>query len=450
MKPLFAICFVCTLLLIGCKKEDDLDRLGSLNFERPAAIGGRTLAGYQDGALYAKGQANSIPALIYTQIQNYGGGQFNVPKLSAAGEQGIGINPKPWESMFQTKSNLGYRIDCKGVESLGPVKETYSSSTLSDLENNSAWVNGQNMCVPFARMKDLNDPAFGLGVSSGNSYPYYHRMAASPGSSTMLSELVAYNPTFLISWLGMEDIYIYALNGGTGDEMPSFIDFREKMDSILAVLSAGGTKGVLANIPDIHDLPYFNLIPYNGATMTETDAEDLTTLYAAGGAGHISFHEGSNAFIMEDPEADQGIRQIREGELVTLTVPLDSMKCHFYGIHAKFFKDRYVLDLEEISEIEYAIKTYNQVIAELAAKYDFALFDANSFYKTVSSGIKWNGVDYSLEFVSGGFIGLDGVFPNQKGNELLANGMIKAINQKYGTAIPNVNCFQCDGTLFPN
>lgn len=437
------------LILFGCQKEDDLDRLAELNFDRPAAIGGRTLAGYQDGALYIKGQQNSIPGLIYEQIEEYGGSPFDVNIASASGNKGVGINPKPWTSIFQTKSTLGMRVDCNGDESLGPVKELYTTTDLFDLENTSQMVNKQNQCIPFARMSDLNDPNFGLSYDDGNDFPYYHRKAENPGTSTMLSELVDYNPSFLIAWLGMEDIYSYALNGGYGSTIPSAADFKTTLDSLLSILHDNGTKGVLANIPSIEDLPYFNLIPYNNANLTQGQANQLNSFYSAAGANHISFSEGPNAFVMEDPDAPDGLRQIMEGEYLTLTVPLDSMRCFLYGLQGNYFIDRYVLSLTEVSEVNSAIISYNQVISELAEKYDFALFDANSFYQDLESGMKWNGVDYSFEFVSGGFIGLDGVYPNQKGHELLANEMIRAINQKYASAIPNVNCSDCDGSIFP-
>ncbi|MEX2485890.1 MAG: hypothetical protein WED10_15065, partial [Brumimicrobium sp.] len=202
---------ITTLLILcfftSCKKKDDLNRLNELNFDRPAAIGGRTLAGYQDGALYSKGQINSIPSLIFKQIEEYGGSPFDVNEMTSSSDDGVGLNPKPWVSLFQTKSSLGMRVDCKGVESLGPVKDIYSSISLTDFENSSSLVNKQNQCIPFAKMSDLNDPNFGLSVNDGNHFPYYHRKAENPGTSTMLSELIDYNPSFLIAWLGMEDIY---------------------------------------------------------------------------------------------------------------------------------------------------------------------------------------------------------------------------------------------------
>ena len=111
--------------------------------------------------------------------------------------------------------------------------------------------------------------------------------------------------------------------------------------------------------------------------------------------------------------------------------------------------DRYVLDSNEVYEIDQAISSYNAVIAQKANQYNLALVDMNSYMRTVATGIKWNGVDFNMVFVSGGFLSLDGYHPNQKGYSLIANEFIKAINSKYNAFIPEVYCTECDGVKFP-
>lgn len=435
------------LLLFACQKADDLDRTNGMDFTSPAALGGRMLSGYQNGALFHDGQSHAIPQLIFDQINNYDECAFSTPYISLS--DGFGNNPKPWESAYQTKSHLGTRTDCEGEESLGPVKSLYSTTTPTDLQNASKNINKQYQCAPFATVSRMTSASFGLPFSAGNSYPYYHRMAENPGNSTMFSELVDYNPSFLVAWLGVEDIYDYALAGAIGTPIMDALQFNAKVDSMLGVLSASGTKGVLATIPNIEDIPYFNTVPYNGLEIELAQADLLNGVYGSSQFDHISFQEGPNPFIMNDSNASQGIRQLNYGEKLMLTSPLDSMKCSNYGSIGNYFQDRYVLTLSELSEIKLAISSYNTAIKTLANKYDFALFDANAYYKTVNSGITWNGVDYSYEFVTGNFFSLDGFFPSQKGYTLLANGMIKAINKKYKTHLPTTNCMTCEGTLFP-
>lgn len=440
---------LCSLaLLFSCQKEDDLDRLGEIDFSRPAAIGGRMMSGYSNGALYPKAQENAIPQLLFDRIEAHGGGTFSTPVISS--EDGIGNNPKPWTSIFQTKSNLEMTTNCEDVESLGPVKSLYQTTSLSDLDQSASNVNGQYQCAPFATLNNMLDPNFGLSFANGNPFPYYHRMASNPGTSTMIDELIEYNPSFLTAWFGMEEVARYAQTGGTSGTLMHPVDFKVKLDSIMSILADNGTKGVLFTIPDVKQLPYFQLVQYDGANLSQGQADSLDELYKGINAPHVEFNAGPNPFICWDPDAPQDFRQLKNGELLTLTIPLDSMRCDGLGVYlGRFLKDQYYLSLDEVSQLDQSIQSYNLALTNIAEKYNFALFDANAYFKSVESGVVWNGADFDFEFVSGGFVGLDGFYPNQKGNALIANEVIKTVNDYYGTHIPNVNCASCDGVLFP-
>ncbi len=450
LRKLTYFSFFAALTAVSCSKTEDIDRLGELNFERPAAIGGSYMAGYQDGALYTKGQENSIPALIFNQIKEFGGGDFTLPLMTEQAEDGIGLNPKPWESILQTRSRLSVVIDGDGVPSLAPVKQIYDNENLADLNPTYTDLPGQYQCIPFARASNFLNPNFGAPLAAGNPNPFYHRWAQAVGSSTPSSELAAYNPSFVIAWLGVDDIFGYAASGGFNQTIPSAAEFKENLENILEDATSSGAKGVLATIPNPLKLPFFTLVAYNAVELEADDAEDLNGLYTAAGITHIQFQEGFNSFVIEDFDDPSGTgrRQIRNGEHLLLTIPRDSITANLYGLQNPIHR-RYVLDLAQVSLINERTNQYNMVIRELADRYDFAVFDANSYFENVKSGIKWNGADFSLEFVSGGFLSLDAINPNQKGYALLANGFIEAINAKYGTKIPNVNCSTCDGVIFP-
>ena len=154
-------------------------------------------------------------------------------------------------------------------------------------------------------------------------------------------------------------------------------------------------------------------------------------------------------FIIDDSTATPvPFRLMGEGEYILLNVPIDSMKCNFMGVF-DVIPNRYVLDLPEVQNIKEAITNYNQIIAQKASQYDIALVNINSYFKDLQAGIKWNGVDFNAEFISGGFLSLDGYHPNQKGYALIANEFVKAINLKYDAVIPTVNCSECIGIRFP-
>ena len=143
-----------------------------------------------------------------------------------------------------------------------------------------------------------------------------------------------------------------------------------------------------------------------------------------------------------------GYRKTTSGDYILLSVPVDSMKCNFLGAFSPM-PDQYVLDTAEVKIVNKIIAEYNSVIAAKAQQYNLALVDMNTYFKSVVKGIKWDGADFNAEFVSGGFFSLDGYHPNQKGYALIANEFIRAINSKYNSSIPWVNCPECSGVKFP-
>jgi hypothetical protein len=443
------ILFVAAVSFSACKPNLDIPEptAGDANFSKSIAVGGNYMAGYQDGALYRDGQVRSIPALLARQFALAGGGEFG--QVLFSDNDGLGWNSKPWESWFVKASHLNYRYDCEGTRSLGPVKDSLSRNAGLLLAGNNYSASNCNFAVPFARTAELFSPL--LSANPGNNYvnPFFHRIAATPGTSTAISDAQNANATFFSAWLGMEDIYEYARRGGEGTTIMPAATFSVYLDSVFTSLTANGAKGCIANIPDFRNFPYYTLIPWNGADLTASKADSLTDIYETAGLTHIIFHEGSNGFVINDANAPAGVRQIHAGEYITLSVPLDSMKCDYLGILFAVLPDQYVLDSSEVAFIEQMTASYNAVIAQKAQQYGLAHVNANSYFNSVRAGIKWNGVDFNTEFVSGGFFSLDGYHPNQNGYALIANEFIKAINLKFNATVPTLNCTDCNGVLFP-
>ena len=97
----------------------------------------------------------------------------------------------------------------------------------------------------------------------------------------------------------------YALTGGASDAItPSpgapGVGFDQSIDLIISQLSANGAKGVIANIPDITNLPYFTVVPYNGLLLDSAHAAQLNSIpgYALSG---VKFSVGNNPFVLKDP-----------------------------------------------------------------------------------------------------------------------------------------------------
>ncbi len=445
--------FVFSILLLqySCTPELKVPEpfAGNANFSKSIAIGGDFLAGYQDGALFAKGQRLSIPALLAEQFKLVGGSNFNQALMPD--ESGLGLGGVPWRQPFFSSFHLGYKTDCQHVTSLNPLNTVITIGNATPYLTGIAGNSIQNLAIPFASTANYFNPDFGMSFSSGNRNPYYNRIASNPGVSTLYSDAKAQNATFITAWLGMEDIYNYASSGGVGTPIPSAATFSARLDSIIGGLTANGAKGVLATIPDFRDFPYYTLVAWNAANMSQVQADSLNDVWNnIAGYMQIHFNAGNNGFIIRDASVSNGgLRQLHSGEYITLSVPLDSMKCFKYGLIQNLINDYYALDSSEVFTIDQAISAYNSIITQKAAQYDFALADISSFMKSVKTGITWDGVSFNAEFVTGGFFSLDGYHPNQKGYALFANEFIKAINTKYQAAIPLTNCVECDGVKFP-
>jgi len=99
------------IFLSSCKPDLDVPvpSAGSANFSKCIAVGDNFLSGYQDGALYKKGQELSIPALLARQFSLVGEGNFSQPLMND--DYGLGLNPKPWEGWYVSKRVLGYRTN---------------------------------------------------------------------------------------------------------------------------------------------------------------------------------------------------------------------------------------------------------------------------------------------------------------------------------------------------
>jgi hypothetical protein len=420
---------------------------GTADFSQVIALGGSYMAGYQDGALNTKGQENSIPAIIATQMQYANGGPFY--QVLLANGYSVGLNTKPWESNFVSASKLGYKTDCKGITSLSPIKSTLSDIIAQNYLNTGNKNLNNNFAVPFASLNAYDDPSLGLYFGVNNDNPFYNRIASNPGSSTIISDAKNKKPSFIISWLGMDDIYNYAAKGGANANIPNASTFEQNLNKVLGEFAKSGVKGVMATIPDFKDFPYYNLIPWNNANLTQSQADSLNDTYSSNPAfDHIRFNTGKNGFIVEDAKEPSGFRKMKEGEFITISVPTDSLKCFKYGLVLKVINDRYALIDSEVKILDQAIQEYNQIIVKKANEYGFALADMYQYFKKIKSGVKWNGVDYNLTFVSGGFLSLDGYHPNQKGYGLIANEFIKVINDKYKANVPQTTCKTCDGVLF--
>ena len=480
MKNKYIFLAAIALGFFSCKPEINdgfTPSAGSSDFSTYVALGNSLTAGYADGALYNSAQEQSWTSLLATQLKEVGGGEFVQPVVMS--EQGV----------------LPGKLKLAVVNgSLAPVPA--EDGELEAFYPPLGYV-VNNLGVPGAKVGHLLAPGYGNieNLAAGLANPYYIRFATTPNTA-VIEQALAMNPTFFSLWIGNNDVLGYASSGGAGDLITPLADFTNYYGALAQTLASTGAKGVLANIPEVTSAAYFNTIPNNALELDATLAAQMNlglsfiegqinSILSQAGlpefSYNIEFKTGANLFLIEDNNflyrdllnaiADTTtnplnkllmqrvqFRQMTANELLTLRTPQDSLAMGMgsfmavegvaiplpYGI-----PNKYVLDTDEMQLVATTINSYNAVIKSVAEQYDWALVDVNSIFHEIKDGIVVDGINLNADFVTGGVFSLDGIHLSPRGNAMVSNYFIEAINQKYQSAISTLNISEYNGVEFP-
>ena len=290
----------------------------------------------------------------------------------------------------------------------------------------------------------------------------------------MLEDAMAMNPTFFSLWIGNNDVLGYATSGGDGSNPITDVGtFTFAMNTLVTTLTSGGAEGVLANIPNVTDAPFFTTVPYNAVPLDAATAGALNAAFAAYNGGlaqlqglglisagevaarTVTYAAGQNPVLILDETLTDltafnpalvNMRPATPDDLLVL--PSSSFIGTTVGGNPQLINgvsvplaDNWVIIPSELQEIQAATATFNGIINGLAQDNDLALFDVNTFFNGVAtSGFPVNEFyTMTADFVTGGTFSLDGVHPSPRGYAVVTNQMITAINAKYGSNLPDVN-----------
>ncbi len=436
------IYIIAGLLLLGACKPDihtPKPSSGSADFSRYISVGNSLTAGYADGGLYLAGQLNSYPSIIAKQMQSVGGGAFTQPLFSTAQANGsgylslTGFNADGTPITTPVTTNLAIR-GLLPLPGFGNV--TLYTKYTGDLNNYG---------VPGIKLLYITDA--GLPLPYANLNGYFERLLPgnSPTLTTSYLDFVTAKPfTFFSNWLGNNDALLYATSGGAGDFLTDENTFAQLYGLLISRLTANGQKGVVATIPDVTSIPYFNTI---------TVGAILGGVQKANPSVQAIF---INALVSGTTYAP---RAATAKDLIVLTFPTSKIGQPVstpygmlpYGLTPYSpIDNQYVLDENEIALTQEHVNSYNANIKSIAAAKGLAVFDAYTFLNNVKQyGLVENGVSLSSAYISGGIFSLDGVHLTPRGYSIVANEFIKAINAKYGSNIPLANVSDYSGVKFP-
>ncbi|WP_316929837.1 G-D-S-L family lipolytic protein [Aquimarina pacifica] len=329
---------ILVLGLVACEPEFDnpIDEVGvyssgEADFSTYVALGNSLTAGYADNALYITGQENSYPNILSQQFAFAGGGEFTQPLMSdntgGALLGGTQILDNRFVLAFDEEGNA-----------VGPAIYAGATPTTEISANLGGSFN--NMGVPGAKSFHLAAAGYGNVslVADGLSNPYYARFASS-GTSSVIEDALAQNPTFFSLWIGNNDILGYATSGGTGvnqdtegnldpttyggNDITNTDVFAATYNGLLEALTANGAKGVVLNLPSVTSIPFFTTVPY--APLSPADPNfgpqipTLNETYAGLNAAFAFLGVGDRAIEFSTTEAspvvivDESLTDITDG-----------------------------------------------------------------------------------------------------------------------------------------
>ncbi|QJD96915.1 G-D-S-L family lipolytic protein [Mucilaginibacter robiniae] len=433
--------------LAACKPEIKTPAVsrGSADFTRYIAVGNSLTSGYADGGLYLEGQLNSFPSIIAQQMQQVGGGAFVQPLFTEGQSNGsgylklTGFNSSGLPILDTVKDKLAIRgIVSVPTNATTAIKVTTYTKYTGDINNYG---------VPGIKLTT----AFLAGY--GNLNGYYERMlpgeAPSASNSTAYIDFVTAKPfTFFSNFLGNNDALSYATNGGVGDVLTDKNTFATLYNQAIAKLTATGAKGVVATIPDVTAIPYFNAVtPAALLAGVQKSAPTVTSLFV--NAKSSADATSTTYAVRELTNSDYMVLTFPTAKLGTLvSTPYGNLP---YGL-TKYtpIDNQYVLDQNEVAMTQDYVNAYNTTIKTVAASKSLAVCDIYSFFNSIKkNGLTEDGIFLNAGYITGGLFSLDGVHLTPRGYAVVANEFIKAINTQYGSTIPKVSVSQYRAVKFP-
>ena len=477
------------LVLGGCQPDIEAPATvsaGSANFTTYIAVGNSLTAGYQSGGLSRAGQLQSYPSILATQFALAGGGAFNQPLFAKADGSGYIKLLSVTNPADPTAPTVAPVTPSKANGFLGEALDTVAGTQNRKfvLLAKYTGTDNQNLGIPGIKVADVATNGYGFNNPLGFN-PFFERLLPSTPPQAFASyvnyvteRVATLKPTFFTDWLGNNDVLGYASGGGIGDVLTPVADFTTKYNQVLTVLTGGGAKGMVATIPDVTNVPYFTTVP-TAAVLAKINATPIPAALATAVAAQLQIPAlpptakltlyitegtgtGASAVKREATAADllllpansyintpSGASPFPNG--IGLVIPGASAQvAGALAAASNALPSSLVLDATEKGLAVARTNELNAVIRASATTYKVALFDANSFFRTVaSSGIATNAVSNTTTYASGNLFSLDGVHPTPRGYAVVANEMLKAINATYGSTFVGVNANNYPGVLFP-
>lgn len=423
MKKLLALLAFSGVLFVSCSDDDTVTDPGDGTPEPPiekppsegitdfstyVALGDFATAGFSDAALFIDGQEASFPNMLAGSFATAGGGDFTIPFMA----DNLGGMTVAGNLVFPNRLILDFSSGSPTPIPVSGTPTTEATNVLSGQFN--------NMGVPGARSYHLLAEGYGnaeaLALNLAN--PYYVRFASNPIAS-ILGDALAQNPTFFSLWIGVNDVLEYALCGGCGIDQTNNPDPRTygfgdisdpnvvagAVDEVLSQLTSAGAEGVVANIPDLVDLPVFTTLPFAPLDPTNPDFgpqipalneqfAQLNQVFAFLGVPERSIvfnTDAASALVIEDESLTDLSVQIRD---VLIANQVDALTATLLGQIYGQARQANANDRILLGSSQGGIAT--DVIAALNEEF-FAFLQTQGVPAETAAQLSINGITYPLE-----------------------------------------------------
>jgi hypothetical protein len=410
-------------LLSGCRSDEALNSPNLSNngglLERYVSMGNSITAGFQSAGINDSTQMQSYAVLFAQQA----GAPFFVPLLNKPG------CPPP------------FTINTTNP----PTRLGGGSATDCSLRSSSSLPYVSNVAVPGVTS---------FGVES-NTSPFGGTNALTQfilGGRTQIQAMMAAQPTFVSVWVGNNDV-LGALTNGSNPGDPALITpvsaFEGNYGPILDSIERIGAKAVLLGVEDVASIPFAT----SGAVYWCLKTGLCPGVPAGGFPAQFSVNV--NCAPKAAVPTSNG-----DSVLVPWTVGVPKLAAAQAGAPTTLdcSVDNEVVLPSEFQAMRLAVAGYNAFISSQAQSRGWAFVDITTallaakgetpapgqqpkiaVFPCLPGGPCGGTVNATPNVVFGQYFTLDGVHPSAAAHRVIANLVIDAVNQTYGTTIPTLS-----------
>jgi hypothetical protein len=365
------------------------------------AFGGGLTAGVSNGGLNREAQQFAYPNLVARQM---GISDFKTPLLPEDEANGTGIflyeDPKAEYPRWKEVTN-----NLAKLEPGQPVKMT----PYEGLIHNFAFANGGTIGATYDYCPTCKTQAYPSRFSSYNVPAY---------SNLLLAVREKHDYDFVIMEDFTDAFVNWIVHQGRMDESFSLVAPYSSQTYAMEEIVSSNQKGVVFTVPHFRDLGFMN---WYDIEKLKKKASSVSVVYWARNQAFTL--NSSQTFYLKPTKNVEGAFLTAEDKK-----PIQAQ-----------LKDLDVIDEGESWTAD-PDRVINPSIKKFAIKHNLAIVDLRAIYEKIHRGeyITKDGLRIDSS-INGNFFSSDGIYPTPLGQAVIANEVIKAINEKYGSHIPLID-----------